>query len=95
MTSLNRILTVMVFAVGGVLVWALIAQTEWAAAQSLLGVGEFYENPITPLVKTAGAITIAIALTKLVQRGAAWFSRRVLGRAPRSRIPIHRINGGS
>ena len=95
MTSLNRMLTVLVFAVGGVLVWALIAQTEWAATRSLLGVGEFYENPITPLVKTAGAITIAIALTKLVQRGATWFSRRILGREPRSRIPAHRTNASS
>lgn len=94
MTGINRILMVLVFAAFGVFVWALIAHTEWAASRSLLGVGDAFQNPLTPLIEIAGTVMIVVAVAKLVQQSAAWFAQRVLGRSPRSRIPIDRSTGG-
>ena len=95
MKTLNRVLTVLIVALGGVLVWAAIAQTDWAASRSLLGVGELYENPLSPLIKVAGVFLVAITATKLVRSGAATFGERVLGRDPKARIPVRRSGGAS
>jgi len=95
MKTLNRVLTVLIVTLGGVLVWAAVAQTDWAASRSLLGVGDLYENPLSPLVKVVGVFLVAITATKLIRSGSAMFSERVLGRDPRSRIPVRRPGGSS
>ncbi|MEA2001660.1 MAG: hypothetical protein U9N84_07225 [Actinomycetota bacterium] len=95
MKTLNRVLTVLLVTLGGVLVWAAIAQTNWAATRSLVGVGELYENPLSPLIKVAGVFLVAIAATKLIRSCSAMFGERVLGHDPKSRVPVHRPSENS
>lgn len=75
MKTLNRILLILVLAVGVALAWSMISRTDWASSVSLLGVGEDYDNALQPMVKVGAAIVVMVAATQLVQKAAGWITK--------------------
>ena len=72
MKTLDRILLILVLAVGVALSWSLVARTDWASSVSLLGVGENYDSALEPMIKVAAAITVMVAGTQFVQKAWSW-----------------------
>jgi len=74
MKTLNRTLTVLIFAVALALTLALIAQTGWGTTRSVPGVGEGFDGPLEPLIEITGTMLVTISATLLIQR--AWSQLR-------------------
>jgi hypothetical protein len=69
MNLLNRILTVLGFAMAVLLALGLVARTDWAAARDALGAGEGFTNAIRRAVKIIAALLICISGVQLIRDG--------------------------
>ncbi len=90
MTTTRRTVTILIFALGVVLVWAVIARTPWAGTVDPLSAGKAYSHPVEPIRDIAGALLVAIPTVLLIRSGWSWFSRVVLGRDAPQRVHVRR-----
>lgn len=88
MTTTRRTLTILIFALGVLLVWALISRTPWAGSVDVLTAGSAYTHPIEPIRDIAGALLVAIPAVLLIRSGWSWFSRVILGRGGQRRAGL-------
>ena len=93
MTTTRRILTILILALGVVLVWTLIAQTPWAGTVDSLSAGKAYTHPIEPFREITGALLVAIPAVLLIRSGWSWFVRVILGREAPQRVRFPRTGG--
>ena len=90
MKTTQRTLTILIFAFGVLLVWALIARTPWATTVDPLTAGEGFTHPIEPFREIAGALLVAIPAVLLIRSGWSWFARIALGRETPQRVRMQR-----
>ena len=80
MKTTRRTLTILSFALGVLLAWALIARTPWAGTLDPLTAGKAYTHPIESFREIVGSLLVAIPAVLLIRSGWSWFSRIILGR---------------
>ncbi len=88
MKTTQRTLTVLILALGVLLVWALISRTPWAGTVDVLTAGNAYTHPLEPFRDIAGALLVAIPAVLLIRSGWSWFSRVILGREGQRRAGL-------
>jgi len=86
MKTVHQILVTVLLGIVVVLGWAWVARTDWAATRDILGVGEGFEHPLEPIIKISAMLLIAIAGTKLIERGFRYL--RGTGRSPEPEPPV-------
>ena len=94
--TLDRALTVALFFVGVVWLWALVGRTGWASAQSVNDAGPGYEGVIRPFFDVAASTFVAVTALNAIQKSWIWFSVTILGRPPShaGRVPAGRLRSG-
>jgi hypothetical protein len=86
-TTLRRVLYVVLFGFLVLAFWAWVAKTPWAHTVNPFTAGNRYPDPISPIVHIFVIIGIVTPTVILLRAGWSWFSGAILGRKPRSRIP--------
>jgi hypothetical protein len=87
MTTLRRVLVVILFSLIVLVFWARVAKTPWGHTVNPFTAGRRYPDPISPILHIAVVIGIVTPSVILLRSAWKWFSRSVLGRQPRRRIP--------
>ncbi len=88
MTTLRRVLLVILFALILLVFWAQVAKTPWGHTVNPFTAGQRYSDPFSPIVHIAVIIGLVTPLIILVRSAWKWFSFSVLGREPRRRVPV-------
>jgi len=87
-TTLRRVLAVLLFALVTLVFWEQVAKTPWGQTVNPFTAGRRYIDPLSPILHIAVIIGIVTPSVILLRSAWKWFSRSVLGREPRRRIPL-------
>lgn len=87
MTVLRRLVVILLFAVGVLVVWSWIGRTPWALTVDPLDATEQFTDAVAPLRKVVGALLVTVPAVLLIRSAWSWIGPNLLGRETRSRFP--------
>jgi len=86
-TTLRRVLVVILLSLITLVFWAQLAKTPWGHSVNPFTAGHRYSDSLSPILHIFVIIGIVTPTVILVRAAWSWFSRSVLGREPKRRIP--------
>jgi hypothetical protein len=93
-TTLRRVLVVILLVLIILVFWAWVAKTPWGHTVNPFTAGRRYLDPVGPIAHVVVVIGIVTPSVILLRAGWSWYSRVILGREVRRRIPARVSNGG-
>ncbi len=87
MITLRRVLVVILLALIILVFWIQVAKSPWGHTVNPFTAGRRYQDSLSPILHIFVVIGIVTPIVILVRAAWSWFSRAILGRQPRRRIP--------
>ncbi len=87
MTTLRRVLVVILLGLIVLVLWEQVAKTPWGHTVNPFTAGRRYSDPISPILHIVVVIGIVTPSVILMRSAWKWYSRAILGREPRRRLP--------
>jgi len=87
-TTLRRVMLVLLLSLSILVAWEWVAKTPWGQSVNPFTAGRRYADSISPIIHIVVVIGIVTPSIILLRAAWTWFSRVILGREPRRRVPV-------